>query len=188
MSYADRSDRSLIAASSSCADLPPYSGAISGWMIDAVPSYAARVAPGFQEVRLGHVPMAQRRRLIVVLAEVNAERDLVQAVRERNVGGRRVDRVAADDDERGDAPGLHVGDQILERLDLIDGVGLDRIGVDERPADVPEDLVEAVNERVHDGRLPVSGDHEASAAVRVEIFRNRVDPRSGRARRRAAGV
>ena len=40
MSYDERSGRSLIAANSSCADLPPYSGAISGWTIDAVPSYA----------------------------------------------------------------------------------------------------------------------------------------------------
>ena len=34
------SGRSLSAAKSSCAVLPPYSGAISGWIIDAVPSYA----------------------------------------------------------------------------------------------------------------------------------------------------
>src|ERR1019366_664208 len=37
-SYAGRSGRSLIVAISSCADVLSYSGAISGWMIDAVPS------------------------------------------------------------------------------------------------------------------------------------------------------
>src|SRR5258706_15927264 len=40
MSYADRSGRSVIAAITSCADLPLYKGAINGCTIDAVPSYA----------------------------------------------------------------------------------------------------------------------------------------------------
>ena len=57
----------------------------------------AGVAPGFERMGLRDVPEAARRRLVVVEAEVDAERHLRQRLGEAEVGGRRVGRVAAQD-------------------------------------------------------------------------------------------
>ena len=43
---------------------------------------------------------------------------LASAAREGHVGGRVVGRVAAEDEQRLDAPGVHLGDERLERLDV----------------------------------------------------------------------
>ena len=131
--------------------------------------------------------MAQRRRLVVVQAEVDAELHLAHRVGERQIGRRGVDRIAADDDEQIDLAGVHVGDEIAQRRELIDRLGFDRVGVDDRLADVAERLVHRVRERVDDRRLAVAGDDEARSAVRLQILGDRGDPfDASAARRRAA--
>ena len=96
------------------------------------------------------------------------------------VGRRGVDRVAAEDDEDVDPAGVHVGDELAQRLQLIDRRGLDRLGVDDRRAGVAERLVHRVRERVDGRRLAVAGDHEARAAMRLQILGDRGDPLSCR--------
>ena len=80
----------------------------------------ARVAPRLEVVRLGDVPVHVHRRLVVVRREVRAERHLVHRLDEREVARRVVDRIAAEDDERLHGAGVHVGDELLERIELID--------------------------------------------------------------------
>ena len=69
-----------------------------------------------------------------------------------------------------DLAGVHVGDELAQRLELIDRLGLDRLRVDDRPADVAERLVHRVRERVDGRRLAVAGDDEAASAVRLQIL------------------
>jgi hypothetical protein len=137
---------------------------------------AARVAPRFEEVRFGNVPMAQRRRLIVVLTQMGAELHLVQRVGEFQVGRRRVDGIAAHDQQYVHSAGVHVGDEVANRRELIDRLRFDGLRVDDGLAGVAERGVHRVRERVDRWRLMISGDDEAGAAMRLEIFRNRVDP------------
>ena len=44
-------------------------------------------------------------------------------------------------------PRAHVGDQIFERLGLIHWIGVDRIGVENRLADVAQGLIDARGRR-----------------------------------------
>ena len=92
------------------------------------------------------------------------------------IGRRGVDRVAADDDEQVDLAGVHVGDEIAQRVELIDRLGLDRSRVDDGLADVAERLVHRVRERVDRRRLTVAGDDEAAPAMRLQILGDGVDP------------
>ena len=57
-------------------------------------------------------------------------------------------------------------------------LGRHRIGVDDRPADVAERVVQRVRQGVHAGRLVVTGDDDAGAAMRAEILGHRREPRA----------
>src|SRR3989440_4943164 len=84
----------------------------------------ARIAPRFEKMRLRNMPMTQRRRLIVVLTEVNAKLHLVHRIGELEVGRRRVDRIAAEDDQDVDLAAVHVADQVTERIEVADRLRL----------------------------------------------------------------
>ena len=101
---------------------------------------------------------------------MHAERDPAQRRGERDVGGGGVDGIATDNDESVDLSGSHVGDEIAQRLNLIDRFGLDRIGVDDRPSHVAERLVHRVGQGMHRRRQAVARDDEARSAMRQEIF------------------
>ena len=50
--------------------------------------------------------------------------------RKVEIHGRVVDRIAADDDQHIDVARVHVRDQLAQAFDLVDGIGIERIGVD----------------------------------------------------------
>ena len=127
----------------------------------------ARVRPRFEEVGFGDVPVAQLRGLVVVRAEVDAEAHLLKARAEVEVGRRVVDGVAADDDEHLDLALVDVGQQLSQRLDVIDGVRVNRLGVHDGLPRVAERGVDRVRERVDDGRRVLARDHDGLAAVRL---------------------
>src|SRR5882762_6125932 len=127
-------------------------------------------------MRLGNLPMTQRRRLIVVEAEVYAELYFAHRVGEIQIGWRGIDGVAAEDHEKIDLAGVHVGDEVAQRVDLIYRLRLDGLCMDNGLAGVVERLVHAVGENVDRRRLAVAGDDEAAAAMRLQIFRDRVAP------------
>ncbi len=88
---------------------------------------AARVAPRLEEMRLGNLPVAALRRLVVVEAEVRAQRDLVQRRRERR--GRPAP--CRPDCRRGSAgrstvPAFMSATSVAQRLELVDRLGFDR--------------------------------------------------------------
>ena len=62
-------------------------------------------------------------------------------------------------------PRAHVGDQVFQRLGLVDRVGVDRVGVEDRLADIAQRLIDGVGQRVHDRRLMVARDHDAGTAM-----------------------
>ena len=63
---------------------------------------------------------------------------LLQRVGETEIGGRIVGRISAHDDEHVHLAAAHVGDQIFERLELVHRVGVDRIGIENRLADIAQ--------------------------------------------------
>ncbi len=57
---------------------------------------------------------------------------------------------------------------------LVHRIRGDGLGVDDRPADVAQRLVDCMRQRVHGGRLMIAGDHHARAAMALQIFYDRV--------------
>ena len=133
---------------------------------------AARITPGFQEVRRRNLPLAALGRLVVELREVDARQHLVEGRREVQVDRCGVDRVTTEDQQQVDLAGGHVGRQRAERLDLIDRLGFRSLRVDDRLPDVTECLVHRMRERMNDRRLCIARDNEAGAAVRLEVLRH----------------
>ena len=80
-----------------------------------------------------------------------------ERLRKVEVGGRCVDRVAAQDDERVDAAGPHVCDELSKRLHLVRGIGLNGLRVERRLADVAQGLIHRVCQGVHLAGLRVAG-------------------------------
>ena len=107
---------------------------------------------------------------------MSAVLDLAHRVRELEVDRRGVYRVAAEDDQQVHLAGVHIGDQIGERLELVDRFGLRRLRVDDGLTGVAERLVHRVRERVDDWRLAVACDHERAATMRLQVLRDASDP------------
>ena len=87
----------------------------------------AGIAPGFEVMGLGKVPLAQLGGLVVVEAEVHADAGLGDLVAHAPLDGGVERGIAAEDEEQIDAAGFEILHQIAERGDLIDRIGLDGI-------------------------------------------------------------
>ena len=114
-------------------------------------------------MRFVDVPVAELRGLVLIEAEVDAHGDFrtLQRVGEVEIGGRVVDRIAAQDDEQVDFAGAHVGDEVAEGFGLIDWIRVDRVGVENGLADVAELRVHRMGQSVDGGWLVIAGDHKA---------------------------
>jgi hypothetical protein len=140
------------------------------------PVLGSDVAPRFEEMRLRNVPVRQRGGLVVVEPEVCPQRDALHRVGEIQIGGRGVDRIAAEHEQEADRSGVHLPDELLEGRQLIRRTDFGRLRVDDGRPDVAERIVHRVRERVHDRRLRVAGDDEAAAAGGLQVFHERSDP------------
>ena len=89
---------------------------------------------------------------------------------------RIVGRVAPENDERLDQPGVHVANQLAERADLVGGPGIHPGNELDRLADVAESLVDQMSQRVNLGRLRFAGDDQTLAAMGRQVACQRVDP------------
>ena len=112
----------------------------------------AAVTPCFEIVGLVDMPVAEFRGFVLVKPEVHPERDAwaLERVGESEVSGRIVGRIPAKNDQDVHLAAAHVGDQVLERLGLVHRVGVYRIGVENRLADVAERFVYGVDNGVND--------------------------------------
>ncbi len=135
---------------------------------------SASIAPCFEIVRLVHVPLAKLGSLVLVKTEMDAERNArtLQRIRETEVGGSIVGRISAQDDQHVHLAAAHVCDQILQRLSLIHRVGIDRIGIEDRLADIAQGLIDGVGQSVDGRRLMISGDHHARTAMAFQLLQN----------------
>ena len=102
----------------------------------------AGIAPGFEFVRRADVPLAEFGGFVLIEAVVHAQRNfaVLQSVGEVQIGGRVVGGIAAEDDQQIDFAAVHVGDEIFDRLGLIDRIRVDGIGVEDGLADVAKRL------------------------------------------------
>src|SRR5579862_3945478 len=96
------------------------------------------VAPRFQIVRSGRVPVAKLSSLILMGSGMNAHPGLLHGRGEVEVGKRVVDWIATKDDKKVDMAGIQIIYEVAQRFDLIDRICLNRFGVDNRLANVPK--------------------------------------------------
>ncbi len=85
-----------------------------------------RVAPGFQVMRFGQMPVALPRRLILKKAQMNAKRHFLHVLAETQIGRRGEHRIAAQDYQHFDAARVHVVSQFAQRGGLIHRACFDR--------------------------------------------------------------
>ena len=132
----------------------------------------AGVAPGFEIVGLVHVPLAEFRSLVLIEAEMNPQRDagVLEGVRKAEVGRCIVGRIAAQDDQHVHFAAAHVGDQVFEGLGLVHRIGVDRIRVENRLADIAQSLIDPVDESMNHGGLVIPGNNEAGTAMSLEVL------------------
>ena len=93
------------------------------------------------------------------------------------VGRRVVDRVDVEQQQQLDLPGVHRRHQIAQRLGLVDRRRRDRLGVHDRHPVGAERGVDRRRQQVDDGRLPVAGDDDAAALVRLQVAHHGGDQR-----------
>ena len=139
---------------------------MSGCRIVVVPSSARASLHASSECASATCQWQSAGGLVVPVAEVDAQRHLLHRRGEREVRGRVVDGIAADDDERLDLPLRHLADEAGERGRLSVGARRQRLGVGHGLPGVAERVVHRGGERVDRRGLRVAGDDEAAAAVR----------------------
>src|ERR1700722_20709839 len=118
---------------------------------------------------LVYMPLAKFGSLVLIKAEMDAHGNVrvLERVRETQVGRRVITGVPAHDEQHVHLAGAHVGDEIFDRLGLIDRIGIDGIGVENRSPDVAESLIDRMSETMHDRRLMCTGNNNARAAMRL---------------------
>ncbi len=143
------------------------------------PIERARIAPLFQIVRLGHVPVRKRGRFVELRPHVDTQVNLLHVCGELKIGGGRIHRVRSDDDERRHATGGHVGGELTQRAALVGGARFEGIAVLNRDAGVPQHVIREMSERVNRGRLRGPGHNQARAAMLLQIPGDHIRPSAG---------
>ncbi len=137
----------------------------------------ARIAPGFQEMRGGDVPVAQLRGFVVIEAGMHARFNFQQRGAEIEIHWRVVDGiVAAEHEEQVHFAGVDVVYQVAQRFHFVYGIRFERVGVVHGLADVTQRGIHGVREGVHRRWLFLAGDDQRCAAMCCEIFGNGTRP------------
>ena len=91
-------------------------------------------------MRLIDVPVTKLGRFILIEAEMHAQRNFIvlQDIGEVEIGGRVVNRIAAENDKQIHFPRIDVGGQVFDRISLVDRVRVDWVGIENGLADIAE--------------------------------------------------
>ena len=146
-----------------------------------------RIAPRFQVMGLGKVPVALMRGLIDKQAVMNTEGDLLQMINKVEIRWRGVNRVAAEDDQKLNPPMLHVLHEFPQRLRPIARPGTRGNRIGHGLTDVAQVFVEHVCQQVDDRGLTIPGQHQASTAIGFEVLGHCDNPFFKRGGRLAPG-
>ena len=99
---------------------------------------------------------------------------VLERIGETQVCGRIVGGISAQDEKHVDFASPHVGDEIFDRVGLVDRIGVDGIGVENCLSDVAESLINLVGQSVNCGRLMIAGDDHARSPMASQFLHKRV--------------
>src|SRR6266403_767977 len=106
------------------------------------------------------MPVTNLRRFVVVEIEVRAQLNFLQPIEIKpEIDRGVVSRIAADDDKRLDFADVDVSNEFAQRLHLIDGVGGERICIEDSLADIAESFIHDMCERMNAWRLVITDDY-----------------------------
>src|SRR5260370_35105174 len=135
----------------------------------------ASIAPSFEFVCLIDVPLTKLGSLVLVKAEMNAQRNLsiLENVSKVEIDRGVVGRIAAEDNQqiyfaRGD-----VGNEISYRFGLGHRVRINRVSVENRPANIAKLRVDGVNQSMHVRRLVIARDDDTGIPMSSQIDQQR---------------
>jgi len=114
--------------------------------------------------------------LVVVLADVDADRHLLDHRLQAAVGGAGVERIHAQEEQRGDPAGADVLDQVGEGVAVARRGHGHRLADQHRRAEVAEAAVDRVDQHLLFGREVLAADHRRAAGTGGEIVRHLLDP------------
>src|SRR6202046_680842 len=81
---------------------------------------------------------------------------------------RVIDRIASENQQNIDLPGLHIVHKIAKRLDSIDGIRFEWVGVIDSLAHIPQRGIHCVRQCVHVSGLLVSSNYQGRAAMLLQ--------------------
>ncbi len=131
------------------------------------PVVSARIAPRLKIMRLGNMPLAKFSGLVSMRAQKYFQTDGARFQRrgEFKFSRRVVCRIAAENQQQVDFSGAHVLDERMQRLVATYRICIDWLGIENRPADVADRLINGVRESVNSGWLMIANDHNAGSVV-----------------------
>src|ERR1700730_10324276 len=134
----------------------------------------ASVTPGFQKMCLRDVPVAGLGGLVIVEAEVNAQLDLQDLLRELQIRRRGKDWIAAEDEQSRNFPSFDFFHQFWQRI--VFRAYFDGIGINDGLADVSESRIHGMRKRVYNRRLRSAGYNQRSPAMVLQVSRHSLQP------------
>ncbi len=119
-----------------------------------------------------YVPLAELGSLVLIEAVVNTQRNFAarHGVRKVEIGGGVVGGIASENNQQIDFAAAHVGDEFFDRLGLVDRIGVDRVGIENRLAEIAELGVDRMGESVKGRRLVVANENDARSGVALQLL------------------
>src|ERR1700688_562302 len=132
---------------------------------------SASIAPSLEFVCLVDVPLTELGGFVLIKTKVDAERNLAvfQDVRKIEIGWRVIGWIVSQNNQPVDFASTDVGDEILNRFVLVDGILVNRFGVENSLTDIAEFRIERVRQRMDRRRLMIPSNYHAGVLVRLEI-------------------
>src|SRR5436305_13533855 len=127
-------------------------------------------------MRLGNVPCGLKGSLVEMQSDMHRHLHFVERPLELKISRCVVNGVTRKNQQDLNLAALHVCREFAKRLQLVNGVQLERVCVEDGFPDVSQGGVHGVRKHVNIRRLMLAGNNEARTLVRIEIARNRRKP------------
>ncbi len=137
----------------------------------------AGVAPGFQRMRLRHLPVTQLRSLVLVKPDADSEPHFAHRAGKIEIARSGIAGITAENHQHVDIAGVHLANQVAQRIDSDDRLGLDRIACHCRSA--LELGVNGMGQRMNLRRLRFADEDQPAGPGGLEIARGGVEPVRG---------
>src|SRR5258706_11933089 len=128
-------------------------------------------------MRFINVPLTKLCSFVLVEAKMRTKWDLtvLENIRKVQIGGCIVGWITAKNHEQVNLASVNVNDEIFYRFGLVNGISVDRIGVENRLANIAKLPVDGVDECMHVRGLVITSNNDAGITVSSQVDQQRVE-------------